>query len=102
VKPDHLMAALALWSYCERSVNHIFGESLGDDVADEILANLRQRKAGMTRTEIRDVFGRNRSGERIARALALLAKYGLADCRPETETGGRPAERWFYCGGRTT
>ncbi|HEV3204735.1 MAG TPA: hypothetical protein VGY77_10140 [Gemmataceae bacterium] len=101
IKADHLVAALALWSFCERSIKYIFGDSLGDDVADEILVNLRRRKDGVTRTEIRDIFGRNQSGERIARALSLLTKYNLAECRPDTDTGGRPAERWFYCG-RTT
>jgi hypothetical protein len=38
IQSKHLQAALALWEYCERSVQFIFGDSLGDDVADEILA----------------------------------------------------------------
>jgi hypothetical protein len=48
----------------------------------------------MTRTGIRDMFGRNKSGERIATALALLVTRGRA--RPEpTTTGGRSAETYF-------
>jgi Protein of unknown function (DUF3987) len=99
VQAHHLMAALALWEYCERSVRFIFGDSLGDDVADEILSELRKRKEGMTRTEISDHFGRHQSAGRIARALALLQRFGLAEQRTIEGTGGRPAERWFACEG---
>lgn len=41
VTPDHLTAALALWEYCESSAKYIFGERLGDPIADEILKALR-------------------------------------------------------------
>ena len=99
IKAQHLMAALALWEYCERSVRFIFGDSLGDEVADEILSALRRQKdEGMTRTEIANYFGRHQSAGRIAKALALLQKFGLAECRTVSDTGGRPAERWFACG----
>src|SRR5262249_25659115 len=30
----HLLAALALWEYCEQSVYFVFGDCLGDPVAD--------------------------------------------------------------------
>jgi hypothetical protein len=92
----HLLAALALWDFCERSVRFIFGESLGDDVADEILGALRQ--SPLTRHEIRNLLGRHQTAPRIARALGLLERFGLAECRHE-QTGGRPTERWFYSHG---
>jgi hypothetical protein len=95
IRAQHLAAALALWEYCERSVRFIFGDSLGDDVADEILSALTKHKdSGMTRTELRDLFDRNMAAGRIAKALGLLERYGLASCRT-VETGGRPAEKWF-------
>ena len=56
--PCHLRAALACWAYAERSARFIFGDTLGDPVADEILRALRQQPAGMTRNEIRDLFDR--------------------------------------------
>ena len=91
----HLKAALAVWEYAEASAAHIFGKSLGDPVADEIERAIRQVGAvGMTRTAIRDLFGRNRSGDRIGAALQLLVTKGRA--RFETSrTTGRPAETWF-------
>jgi hypothetical protein len=94
----HLKAALAVWEYCEASAARVFGSALGDPVADEIQQALRQAgSAGMTRTAIRDLFGRNRSGDRIGTALALLMSKGRA--RTEmTVTTGRPAETWFAVG----
>jgi hypothetical protein len=95
IREPHLMAALALWDYCERSVKYIFGDSLGDDVADELLRFLRGCfPNGMSRTEIRDFFQRHASSARIGKALGLLLQLGLAR-REHTETGGRPTERWF-------
>src|SRR5215831_18367144 len=67
----HLEAAMAVWAYCEESATRIFGDSLGDPTADEILLALR-RGGSMTRTDIHHLFGRHRSGEQIGIALALL------------------------------
>jgi DNA-binding transcriptional ArsR family regulator len=95
VTREHLMAALALWDYSERSAAFIFGEALGDPTADEILRSLRQTPEGLTRTSIRDLFGRNRSGGELGRAIAVLAEHGLI-VRAESEhyEAGRPAEIW--------
>ena len=41
IRAPHLLAALALWGYAERSVYHIFGDNLGDPVADDLLRLLR-------------------------------------------------------------
>lgn len=92
----HLRAALALWRYCSDSARYIFGDLLGDVVADDILRLLRScAPAGMSRTELYNAFGRNRSGENIGSALALLLRYRKA--RPTMKGGngaGRPVEIW--------
>ncbi len=63
---QHLDAALAAWEYCEASAAYIFGQMLGDVVADEILDALtRAGPRGMTRTEINDLFQRHKHGSRI-------------------------------------
>jgi len=95
VRREHLEAALALWGYCEDSARFVFGDALGDPVADEILRTLRQTEDGLTRTEISKHFGRNRAAADISRALARLLEAGLAVGMPDAPTGGRPAERWF-------
>lgn len=94
VQATHLLAALALWDYCHRSAEHIFGDSLGDPVVDELLRALRGREIGLTKTEIRDLFGRHKRGDEIDRALGVLLERGLADYEME-QTGGRSAERWY-------
>jgi hypothetical protein len=101
VTPDHLTAALALWEYSEASARYIFGQRLGDPIADEMIAALRKHPHGMTRTEIRDWFGRNRKAYEIDRGLTLLANQGLAR-KEEIQSGGRPIERWFAVSRATT
>jgi hypothetical protein len=93
VKADHLQAALALWEYCEDSARFIFGDALGDPLADEILELFRSNPAGLTRTEINNHFEHHKSSEQIMRALKLLAQQGLANWEKQ-ETGGRAREIW--------
>jgi hypothetical protein len=91
----HLRAALALWEYAEASAVRIFGDALGDPIADEIDRALTHAGAnGMSRTDIRDMFGRHQLTSRISAALALLKTSGRATVE-EKETGGRPSEIWF-------
>jgi hypothetical protein len=92
---SHLLAGLALWQYVEESVRHIFGDSLGDPVADDLLRLLRSAPQGLTRTEIRDYFQRNVPQELIGRALGLLLQAKLVRRAEAEQTGGRPAERWY-------
>ena len=93
VRPEHLKAALAVWEYCEASAEYIFGDSLGDPDADEVLRAVRQAPDGLTRTNIRDLFGRHRRSDAIARVLTRLVAQGLLRCAVKV-TGGRPAERY--------
>jgi len=93
VKASHLKAALALWDYCEASVRTIFGNATGDEVAETIYQGLRRNPDGLSRTQISELFGRNKPASRIDSALSLLLKNGMA--APVTEaTGGAPRERW--------
>ena len=93
IEPAHLKAALAVWEYCEASVEYIFGDQLGDPDADAILSALRTNEDGLSRTDIRDIFARNLSAGRIERALDVLRRANLATVTRAT-TGGRPAEIW--------
>jgi len=94
VKAVHLKAALALWRYCEDSVGYIFGDKLGDPTADSILQAIRE-KPGMTRTDINNLFARNKSADEIGRGLALLVKYGRARPEQAKTTGGKSVESWY-------
>jgi hypothetical protein len=90
----HLRAALAVWTYIERSSEIIFGQLLGDPVADDLLEALRRRPGGLTRTDINRLLGGHRSSGTIGASLALLEREGLAHVVTEA-TSGRPIERWF-------
>ena len=94
----HLEAGLAVWTYCEASTRFIFGDLLGNTVADAILRALRRAGAnGMTRTDISDVFGHNRHSGKIAQALELLLTSGKARFETTATPGrrGRPNETWY-------
>ena len=95
IRIEHLKAGLAVWSYCEASANYIFGDALGDPVADEILGALRRSPDGMTRTELRDLFQKNKTANEISRALGVLLAAGKAASKRESAERGRPTERWF-------
>jgi hypothetical protein len=86
----HVEAAWAVWRYCEQSAAFIFGDSLGDEVADKLLAALRNAgPGGLDGTAQRDLFGRHVSGARLEAARQLLEDRGLAATHA-VETGGRP------------
>lgn len=100
IEHDHLAAAMAVWEFCDASVQYIFGDSLGDVVADTILSALRHAGAkGLTRNDIVNLFSRHVSGSQISRALEELSRRRLAIMSKDTSTGGRPAEVWVAIGG---
>jgi hypothetical protein len=94
IRSDHLEAALAVWRYCEASAYLVFGDSLGEPIADAILDALRSSATGLTRTEISaGVFSRNVSADRLDQALALLLHHRRIVAELET-TAGRAATRY--------
>src|SRR5262249_23290050 len=94
IAPIHLLAALAVWQYSATSVCYVFGDVVGDPLADELLRALREAGAGgLTRNEIRERFAHHRSAADLTRALTVLLDQHLAAPVKEA-TKGRPAERW--------
>lgn len=96
IVPSHLLGAMALWDYSLASCRFLFGDALGNPVADAILTELRRKRDGITRTEIySDLFHRNKPEGDIIRALGVLARAGLARSTRQAVGKGRPIERWF-------
>jgi hypothetical protein len=94
----HLLAGIAVWEYCDATARFVFGDAIGDRVADDIRrALLRSGDSGMSRTDIRNLFNRHESGERIEHALDMLDKRGQARLE-RRNTGGRPEDVWFADG----
>ncbi len=87
---EHLDAAYAVWQFCADSAGYIFGDALGDEIADRLLAALRSAgPEGLDGTAQRDLFARHVSGARLDAARALLVSLGLAEMS-QVDTGGRP------------
>ena len=90
----HLEAALEVWRYADASARCVFGDRVGDRIADAILSALRRAgPQGMTRTEINNLWNGRVVADRINAALARLTAHGLAQSAKRM-TGGRPEERW--------
>jgi hypothetical protein len=92
---EHLEAALAVWRYSVSSAAWVFGDSLGDPTADEIWTAAKERPAGVTRTEVADMFSRNTKRREIERALAVLEDAGRLRRETRQPERGRAAEIWI-------
>jgi hypothetical protein len=96
IELEHLTAAVAIQEFCHQSVEYIFGDTLGDPVADTILAALKAAgQSGLTRTDINNLFSRNVPASQIARALGELSRRGLAAQHKGEAVNGRPPEIWM-------
>jgi hypothetical protein len=75
---EHLKAALAVWDYCEASVEMIFGHSSGDPLADKILAFMAESSDGFALpTDISvGVFHRNKEADWIHAKMTELTREG--------------------------
>lgn len=91
---QHLQSALALWQYAEDSATYIFGRSLGDRVAETILAAIEESPNGITRTGLSDLLRRHCKAETITSALQRLERLGRVHCEREN-TGGAPRTLYF-------
>ena len=94
IRLAHLEAALAVWRYSLDSARWIFGDTLGDPTADEIWALAKDRPQGVTRSEVRDLFSRNKKAREIDRALTVLEEAGRLTRTSHSDGRGRPAEIW--------
>jgi hypothetical protein len=95
----HLEAALAVWRFSEASARVLFGDLLGDPVADAIVLALKDAgAAGLSRRDLSFQFSRNVEASRIQRALQMLARLGRARMsrRSHPSGQGRPAEIWHF------
>jgi hypothetical protein len=94
IQRPHVEAALALWKYAEDSATYIFGDAIGDPVADTILRALRASGA-MTQTQLSELFGRNQNAARLQQALVLLLTLGkVRTWAGESVKGGRVPTWW--------
>jgi len=93
IAPEHLNAALAIWEYVEASVAYIFGTSLGDPVADTLLAALQESETpseGLCRKQIlSEVFHGNLRADELDRVLRFLEQRKIITRTSVPPEGGR-------------
>lgn len=90
---SHLRSGLALFDYAARSITWATAQAAADPVAERIAQAVAASATGLTRTQLRDLFGRNQPAARIDSALSALAAAGRIQPR-RCATAGRPAEIW--------
>jgi Protein of unknown function (DUF3987) len=91
----HLGAAFAVWAHSEDSATQLWGDMIGDEVADTIWFALKNAgAAGMTRTDIYRLFSGHQSSDRMTTSLGKLQRMGWVERMPSTPSGGRQEERW--------
>jgi len=97
IEVQHLESAIALWDYAERSSKFVFGNSLGDRVAEQVLDLLRE--AGTSGLMTHDIRAKVSEKKRVSEALRLLAEEGLIRFEEvrKGNTKGRMGQRWFLC-----
>jgi hypothetical protein len=95
ITAGHLAAAMALWRYSLASVQHIFGDS-GDPDLEKLAAAVQGAGlSGLTFTQVRDLFGRHKSGAEVKELVDALLATGDYDVLTE-ESGGRPVKLLVY------
>jgi len=94
IRTPHLMAALAVWDYCKQSVFYIFGDAIGDPVADRLLGAIKM--GPQTETDLYELLGKHgRDGARKGQALDLLVQLKKIHAVP-IPTPGRTGREWHF------
>lgn len=91
IRPEHVLAAEAVWRYCAASVEHLFGGLCGDHVQDELLGALRSaHPSGLTGAQQHGVFHGKMRAERLDVArTALEARFLIRTEREATDGRSR-------------
>jgi hypothetical protein len=89
IDDKHLVAAYAFWLYCRASAEWVWGDALGDEIADTLLRALRRAEPdGLDFSAQSALFGRHVTATRLALSRRGLEERGLIVTNPE-ETEGR-------------
>jgi len=85
-----LKSGEAFWKYAEQTAVTIWGQTLGNRTADDILNLIYSTSYAVSLTEISNFFNRNKSREDITEALNLLIAFELV-MESKKSTNGREA-----------
>jgi hypothetical protein len=95
IRVEHVRAGEALWQYCSDSTRYIFGDALGDEIAQRLLDEARAvYPRGVSREQQHQLFGRHVPAARIKVAVDHLIQLGLGALRT-VQTKGRSRREVF-------
>lgn len=87
---EHLAAPLSIWHNLAASARQVFGDlSYNSDLVERLADFLAGAQHGRTRTEIHDLFGRNRTGGQIAALVNAPEEQDMATTETDTKGPGR-------------
>jgi hypothetical protein len=98
ITAPHIVAAQAVWQFCESSAGYIFAETTSDHTANEIMNALKDASPdGIGRTNLMvHTFGRRIQAHELTRALKKLEAAGKIRREKHPQPSrGRPVELWF-------
>lgn len=95
---EHLLAGLAVWHYASETARLVFGASQRSTDIERLRAFLAAAGGGRTRTEVVDLFGRNKSAADLDRMLEDLESKGDVGVDVENAGLGRPVTRYWWTG----
>lgn len=88
IRRSHLGAAWAMWSYCRDSAAYIFGDAIGDEVADKLLGAIRRAgPAGLDGRGQSSAFGRHLTAAQLDHARQVLEQRDLIITTTEATAG---------------
>jgi hypothetical protein len=91
IEISSIEAAWAVWSYCRHSAEIIFGDSIGNPIADRLLRAIRAAEdTGLTATEQSQALSGHATKAQIGVARDELERRGLV----RTRMDGPPWVRW--------
>ena len=92
VTAEHLKAAHAVWTYCEKSADYLFG-SAAHTHQDRILKAIQSHPEGLTLTELHKVFQGHLLSKDLQKELQELEQHKIIK-RVKQVTGNRSVEKW--------
>ncbi|MDP5183253.1 DUF3987 domain-containing protein [Blastococcus sp. BMG 814] len=97
VEPEHVRAAVSVWEHSRTTALYVFGDSLGEPAADELWEAVKDIPAGVSATEVRDLFSRNRTKRFLDTGIKALVRAGRLHegTRPPTGPGSRAVRIWL-------
>jgi hypothetical protein len=94
IEEKHLRSAKAVWDYAERTSKFVFGNSLGDRTAEQILVLLQD--AGDAGLMTREITARIVRKKDVPNALRLLLENEQITVTPDRkgDSKGAMGQRW--------